>query len=206
MELYFVRHGKTEWNKEMRLQGRFGDSPLLKTSYQQIELLGQVLTPVDFEVCFCSPSRRARETAEGILTCQKAPVPIHFEENFRELGYGDLEGQKISTSKARYPKALHAMRHDPSQYHPEAFHGESYVKMLERMSSVVEQAMIDYPTGPILFVGHGASLTGCIQHLLGKPLDRLREDGGLANNSLTILDYSKGQFKMKQWNDTSFLA
>ena len=30
MKLYFVRHGKTEWNLEGRLQGAKGDSPFLK--------------------------------------------------------------------------------------------------------------------------------------------------------------------------------
>ncbi|MDU1934420.1 MAG: histidine phosphatase family protein, partial [Streptococcus thermophilus] len=28
MRLYFVRHGKTQWNLEGRLQGSKGDSPL----------------------------------------------------------------------------------------------------------------------------------------------------------------------------------
>lgn len=27
MELYFTRHGKTEWNLERRFQGSNGDSP-----------------------------------------------------------------------------------------------------------------------------------------------------------------------------------
>ena len=30
MRLYFVRHGKTQWNLEGRLQGSKGDSPFLK--------------------------------------------------------------------------------------------------------------------------------------------------------------------------------
>ncbi|MCB6775816.1 histidine phosphatase family protein, partial [Phocaeicola dorei] len=29
MELYFTRHGKTQWNQERRFQGSNGDSPLL---------------------------------------------------------------------------------------------------------------------------------------------------------------------------------
>lgn len=35
MKLYFVRHGKTEWNLEGRLQGAKGDSPLLEESIEQ---------------------------------------------------------------------------------------------------------------------------------------------------------------------------
>lgn len=29
MQLYFTRHGKTEWNQARRFQGMLGDSPLL---------------------------------------------------------------------------------------------------------------------------------------------------------------------------------
>ena len=40
MKLYFVRHGKTQWNLEGRLQGSKGDSPLLKESIEQVSELG----------------------------------------------------------------------------------------------------------------------------------------------------------------------
>ena len=40
MKLYFVRHGKTEWNVEGRLQGAKGDSPLHKESSEQVRELG----------------------------------------------------------------------------------------------------------------------------------------------------------------------
>lgn len=32
MQIYFVRHGKTEWNLASRFQGGHGDSPLLSQS------------------------------------------------------------------------------------------------------------------------------------------------------------------------------
>lgn len=37
MKLYFVRHGKTEWNLEGRFQGANGDSPLLESSIKETE-------------------------------------------------------------------------------------------------------------------------------------------------------------------------
>ncbi|WP_136256080.1 histidine phosphatase family protein, partial [Onishia niordana] len=47
MKIYFVRHGKTQWNLEKRLQGQKGDSPLLPESYEAIarvnERLGQIV-------------------------------------------------------------------------------------------------------------------------------------------------------------------
>ena len=43
MKLYFVRHGKTEWNLEGRFQGAHGDSPLLSTSIIELRALGHYL-------------------------------------------------------------------------------------------------------------------------------------------------------------------
>ena len=34
--LFFVRHGKTEWNLEGRYQGAHGDSPLLPQSLEEM--------------------------------------------------------------------------------------------------------------------------------------------------------------------------
>lgn len=52
MKLYFTRHGKTEWNQELRFQGMSGDSPLLPTSFDEIKLLGQTIKDVPFEKIF----------------------------------------------------------------------------------------------------------------------------------------------------------
>ena len=37
MQIYFVRHGKTEWNLASRFQGGHGDSPLLPQSLEDIK-------------------------------------------------------------------------------------------------------------------------------------------------------------------------
>lgn len=205
MKLYFVRHGKTQWNQEMRLQGMYGDSPLLPESYAEITALGDYLKDISFEACYCSPLLRAKETAEGILEESKQPVTPLFVDELRELGFGQLEGEKISTSKKRFPHEMWALRHQPNDYHPELFGGEPYEAMLLRINQRVEQMIADAKEGPLLIVGHGAALTGAIQALLGKPLDRLREQGGLDNNSLTILDYHLPHFDLLSWNDTHFL-
>ena len=52
MKLYFVRHGKTEWNLEGRLQGAKGDSPLLEESIEQVRELGRYLSDTHFDLVF----------------------------------------------------------------------------------------------------------------------------------------------------------
>lgn len=63
MKLYFVRHGKTQWNKEGRFQGANGDSPLLEESYETITKLGKRLASVTFDEVYSSDLKRAVDTA-----------------------------------------------------------------------------------------------------------------------------------------------
>ena len=74
MKLYFVRHGKTEWNLEGRLQGAKGDSPLLKESIEQVRELGHYLSDTHFDLVFSSDLPRAKKTTELIMECQKLCV------------------------------------------------------------------------------------------------------------------------------------
>lgn len=205
MDIYFTRHGKTEWNQEGRFQGMHGDSPLLETSYQEIALLGEHLKAIPFEKIYASTSLRARKTAEGIQQHLNQPTEILYRDDLRELGLGELEGQSIEASREKYGVILDNMRYHLDWYQPESFGGEPIMEAIQRITKVVNEAS-QTAKGPLLFVGHGASLSASIQWLAGKPLSELREMGGLFNNSLSILEKSNQQeYQLKIWNDTSFL-
>lgn len=208
MDLYFTRHGKTEWNKELRFQGMTGDSPLLPSSYEEIKKLGNEIKDVPFKKIYSSTSLRARTTAEGLNDELSKPVEIVYTDDLRELGLGKLEGQLIMEMREQYTEQLDNMRNNLAQYDPQVFDGERIESAIDRISAVVKDAIAN-GEGPYLFVGHGASLTASIQHMSGKELSELREMGGLNNNSLTILKTSEPKhglpFEMLLWNDDSFL-
>lgn len=208
MDLYFTRHGKTEWNKELRFQGMTGDSPLLPTSYEEIKKLGNEIKAVPFKKIYSSTSLRARATAEGLNNELIQPVEIVYTDDLRELGLGQLEGQLIKEMRDLHTEQLGNMRRNLALYDPKDFDGERIEAAIERISNVVNEAVTS-GEGPYLFVGHGASLTASIQRLSGKKMTELRDMGGLNNNSLTILrtEEPKNQlpFEMILWNDDSFL-
>lgn len=66
MDIYFVRHGKTQWNLQSRYQGAGGDSPLLPESYKEMKELAKYYYNVKFERIYASPIKRARVTAMKI--------------------------------------------------------------------------------------------------------------------------------------------
>mgnify|MGYP000136477343 CR=1 FL=1 len=80
MELYFTRHGKTQWNQERRFQGSNGDSPLLPQSYEEIKAFGKKVKYVPFKAIYSSTAKRACDTAEGINKELARPVEIFYTD------------------------------------------------------------------------------------------------------------------------------
>lgn len=107
MKLYIVRHGQTDWNIDDRAQGQV-DIPLNDTGIKQANELKEKLKSYDFDVCYCSPLKRAVQTAEIAIDGR---LQIIFDDNLKERSFGSLEGtdpkawnvddfdRKLNTSK-----------------------------------------------------------------------------------------------------------
>ena len=205
MKLYFVRHGRTEWNEEGRIQGANGDSPLLESSIQQLEALGQHLSRTYFDAAYSSDLLRAAHTAQILLKQNQHPITLQETPALREWRLGRLEGRKIMELKALYPEEMRAFRHNLSQFHHNLFDAESLSDTTKRTCDFVKNLKgKEFDT--VLIVGHGANLTASIQTLLGYKPEELRKNGGLDNASVTILTTDDFEhYHLEKWNDTSYL-
>jgi broad specificity phosphatase PhoE len=92
--LALIRHGVTDWNLEKRIQGRT-DRPLCDLGRQQLRALS---IPDGFlgDRWYCSPLRRARETAE-LLELED----YHVEDALIEMHWGDWEGEVLKPLRKR---------------------------------------------------------------------------------------------------------
>ena len=205
MKLYFVRHGKTEWNLEGRLQGAKGDSPLLEESIEQVRELGHYLSDTHFDLVFSSDLPRAKKTTELIIESQKSKVEVTYTKALREWNLGKLEGQKISLVQSIYPQEMHAFRNNLAKFRAKDFHAESVYSTTQRVAQLIK-TLKDSDAKNVLLVGHGANLTASIRNLLGFEPGLLRQAGGLDNASVTILETEDCEhFTLKRWNDTSYM-
>ena len=205
MKLYFVRHGRTEWNEEGRIQGANGDSPLLESSIQQLEALGQHLSQTYFDAAYSSDLPRAVHTAQILLKQNQHPITLQEVPALREWRLGRLEGRKIKELKALYPEEMRAFRHNLSQFHHNLFDAESLSDTTKRTCDFVK-SLKGKELDTVLIVGHGANLTASIRTLLGNKPEELRKNGGLDNASVTILTTDDFEhYLLETWNDTSYL-
>jgi probable phosphoglycerate mutase len=199
MKLYFVRHGKTEWNLEGRLQGMNGDSPLLPESYAQIAKLGMALKDVKFDAAFSSTSPRAVNTAQGIIDENAHPLKLQQDLRIREWKLGEFEGRIFMELHEQYPEIMHNFRNRIDLFPGHDFGGEELDDVIGRFTHFLKDVSEnDYEN--VLIVSHGAVLTSFLRYLTGTPREELRKGGGLENNTLTLIDETNGVYTLETWN------
>lgn len=205
-KVYLIRHGKTQWNLESRYQGANGDSPLLKDSYREIELLASSLQRIPFEHAYASPLKRARITAQALLNHLNPEIPLTIDSRLKEFNLGKMEGMHFEDVAAKWPEVLKNFRHHPDKYDESLVEGESFLEVIARFRAAIEEYCRQYPNGNILIISHGAALNAAINALIGTPLAHLKDRGGLSNTSTTVLNTNDGRhFELEKWNDTSYL-
>lgn len=205
-KIYFIRHGKTEWNKESRYQGAHGDSPLLESSLHEIDLLAKSLAGVEFAHAYVSPLKRAQTTAKRLLADLASPIPLTVDERLREFDLGKMEGMEFAAVAEKWPEIQENFHRHPDRYDADLVGGESFPAVIARFKEAITEYAAAYPMANLLVVSHGAALNAGINGLLGLPLAHLKDKGGLSNTSTTILKTTNGyDYSLVQWNETGYL-
>ena len=150
-EIWFIRHGETDWNLDRRIQGQT-DIPLNATGHAQAAAIAQALSGLHTSLAgfdlHVSPMQRPRQTMQYIVDGFGLDwSSIIIDERLKELNFGDLEGSTWPELNAR---GLDPEK-DPEGYHafrPEG--GESYADATARVRDWLASL-----TRPTLAVAHG---------------------------------------------------
>ena len=92
--LYIMRHGKTDWNADRRLQGS-EDIPLNEEGRQMARDARKKYGDLRFDICYCSPLQRAQETAEIFLEGSGTPILTDDRSLFIEADRAYRDGANI---------------------------------------------------------------------------------------------------------------
>lgn len=143
MSIYLTRHGETDWNKQLLIQGRI-DVPLNSKGIEQAEELGKKIKDLPLDLIVVSPLLRARQTAE--IANKEKKLPIVIDERIIEEFYGKMEG------KPRKGEAYLAQRQKVATRYPG---GEGYLDVAHRIFSFLDEAKTKYKNKNVLIVSHG---------------------------------------------------
>ena len=158
-ELYFIRHGQTDWNAEGRYQGS-KDIPLNDIGRAQADLNGKVLAdllqrdgrdPGDFS-WHVSPLGRTMETMQRVRAAFTEPLPEAVpDKRLVEVSFGIYEG-RLHTELSAGEMAIAGERTaDFWFFRPPS--GESYEDVAQRVISFGHELR-----GPAIIVAHGGIL------------------------------------------------
>jgi broad specificity phosphatase PhoE len=169
-DLYFVRHGETEYNRRRIVQGRKIDSTLNDTGRRQAEALAERLASLDPVALYTSTLRRALQTTDRIA--ERHPgVPVYRTEDLEEMSWGVHEGDAPSDAT----DAIYG-RWDRGEFDYQIDGGESIRDVQERALRAVRRITSEHPGATVIVVAHGRLLRVLLASLLNEyGLERMSE-------------------------------
>lgn len=194
--IYFVRHGRTEWNNQFRYQGAV-DIPLNDDGRQQARKTALRFSAADIDAVLSSPLSRAMETA-GIIASYHNGLKVESTPLLTEVDFGRWEGRTVSEIKADYPDIFYAWRSD--QLNVDAPEGESMDALYLRCGRFSEELLARREKN-IVVVGHGAMLRALFPRMLMLPRVSYFWKTRIDNCSITAFSADDGKFSLIYQND-----
>ncbi len=196
--IILVRHGKTDWNRELRIQGGSSDTPLNEEGRQQAENLASRLSQRSIQAIYSSPLKRALETAQIIARHHNLEVVV--EKSLREVEAGKLEGATSAELGMRFSELL--TRDGVSKRVPG---GESLADLQQRSWNFIQQSNRKYTDGELVIVSHYFVILTIICSALMLPLSRITRFR-LSTGCISIINLDEKEARLELLNDTGYLA
>ena len=172
--LYIIRHGITDWNIKHKLQGQT-DVPLNDEGRAMAEEARSEYRDIHFDICFCSPLIRAKQTAEILL--RDRDIPVYYDDRLREMCFGVYEGVENSFGISDCP--VNVFFKNPDKYTEPPEGAESITELMARTAGFLhERVEPELKCGrDVLIVGHGAMNSAIVCNVKQRPLSRFWEEG-----------------------------
>lgn len=172
--LYIMRHGKTDWNARRKMQGRT-DIPLNEEGRQMAYLAAKEYASVHIDVCYCSPLKRAAETAEIFVGDRN--ILIIKDDRLMEMCFGEYEGMERSFDIPDCP--VNRMFTEPEKCVESIGGGETFDELYARTGEFLREVIEPQLAAgkDVLIVGHGAMNSSIICQRRGLPREQFWSAG-----------------------------
>ncbi len=200
MNIYIIRHGETELNRQGIVQGSGVDASLNDKGSRQAQAFYEEYRQVDFEIIITSKLKRTHETIAPFL---REDLPWEQFAEINEISWGVMEGQKPDAAMIqRYQSITKAW--DAGDFDAGVTGGESARMLGERLENFV-RTLKTRPEKNLLVCMHGRSLRALVCLLKAESLTQMSKFPH-SNTGLYLVEYKDGQFNFQLENDTRHLA
>lgn len=194
-QVYVVRHGETDWNREGRFGGRT-DIPLNRVGTAQAAALGRRLGP-ECTAVYSSPLRRAVQTAETIAAV--GGLPVQCLDGLMDMAYGEWDGRTMAEMTEHSPDL--ARRWSTRPHDTELPGGETLEQVHQRSWEVFQGVVKDLKEADsVVMVSHNAVCRAIVMGVLGIPLQNFRRVAQ-QNGAINQLDVRGGIIRLLSVND-----
>ncbi|MGS0741306.1 histidine phosphatase family protein [Glaciimonas sp. GG7] len=202
-EIFLIRHGETDWNKEKRLQGHL-DIALNVEGERQAQALSASLAQTPLDAVFSSDLQRARQTAAPLALANSLTLQIDL--GLRERCYGVMEGLRRNEIAERFPLAFAALntREPDVRYPPGINIAETLNEFSVRAIDAVQRILANTRHRRIAIVSHGGVLD-CIYRHANKMTVTQTRTFDILNASINRLTWDGVQLRLIAWGDVAHL-
>lgn len=159
-----LRHGACEGGDIYRGSS---DVALTEAGWQQ---MAAALSPFDgWQRLVSSPLSRCRHFAE--VLAEKRNLPLTLAPGFRELCFGEWEGQRVKAVWERDPQGVSAFYANPLAVTPPG--GEPIADVCERIAAAWQTLLQDCRGEHVLLICHGGIIRLLLCQLLGMPVSAM---------------------------------
>lgn len=197
--VFVLRHGRTAWNAEQRLQGQL-DVALDAIGEWQAARLAQALAGEELAAIYSSDLQRARDTALALV--QLTGLPLATDAALRERGFGRLEGLTYAEIEDRWPEDAQLWRRREPDFGPGG--GEPLRAFYERSVAAVTRLAEPHAGQAIAVFAHGGVLDCLYRAAAGIELGASRT-WQLGNATVNRLLYTGEGFAVVGWDDRAHL-
>lgn len=201
-ELILIRHGETDWNRELRFQGQL-DVPLNAIGLEQARRLAGRLAQESLQQLISSDLQRALQTAQAVAGRLAQPLDPVLDAALREQHFGMAEGLRVPDLQQHHPQAWDQWVRFDEHY---AFEGGECTRDFHARVLAALRALAQRHAGQkMAVVTHGGVLDMVYRSALGLPLSgpRISE---IPNAGLNRVRLRGEVIEILDWADTRHLA
>ena len=200
LEMLLIRHGETDWSRELRFQGQV-DVPLNATGHEQALRLGMRLASEAVHRLYSSDLVRTVQTASP--AAERLALPGMADRALREQAFGVIDGMSVPDIQRDHPDIWARWLDFDPDYAPPG--GETQRQFHDRVMGAMARLAHAHGGQRLVIVTHGGVLDILYRVATGMPLGGPRQCD-IPNAGINRLRTDGRRVDIVSWGEVEHLA